>query len=172
VQKIKKIFWKKSILHINFVNRESKSFFTLQERCLDPKYEIQHLEIWQQCYYRWIPCLEIKGGGFPQIDLFNRLLLNNIHKLQKALESGTFNDLPQPQDSTLFKNLTTTSTSTSSSNDGAITNSTPALPTINSFFPFSNNTSNAEFTDMLVTSNELIIEGSIMFDQSSMAYND
>ncbi|XP_014262170.1 myotubularin-related protein 10-B isoform X3 [Cimex lectularius] len=33
------------------------------------------LLLWKQCYFRHIPLLEIKGGGNPQIDFMNRLLL-------------------------------------------------------------------------------------------------
>lgn len=107
-----------------------------------------------------MPFLEIKNGGNPQIDLFNRLVVNNIHKLQKALETGNFSDLQQsngdltkdisPQQQTLFTNN---------------------LPEINSFFPFSSNISNsAELTDMLILNGELLTEGSI-FDASSYQFD-
>jgi hypothetical protein len=103
--------------------------------------------------------LEIKGGGFPQIDLFNRQLLNNIHKLQKSLESGTNNDLAKSSPSVNNEEVPV---------DG-LSQPVVTLPTINSFFPFSNYNSNAELIDMLLTSNDIIIEGSVMFDTASLA---
>ncbi|KAF6208276.1 hypothetical protein GE061_016730 [Apolygus lucorum] len=43
---------------------------------LPVQYQISCLSIWQQCYFRHMPVLEIKGGGNPQIDLFARILLS------------------------------------------------------------------------------------------------
>ncbi|BES87802.1 Myotubularin-associated protein [Nesidiocoris tenuis] len=36
--------------------------------------QISCLSVWQQCYLRHLPILEIKGGGNPQIDLLARVL--------------------------------------------------------------------------------------------------
>ncbi|XP_055919388.1 myotubularin-related protein 10-B [Eupeodes corollae] len=162
-----------------------------KDRFLEPKHNISHLEIWEQCYYRWIPILEIKSGGFPQIELFHRLLLNNIGKMQRALETRDFDDLPESGCWTSTTPTTNTSSSTSAasaaactsrsnqqsddnetvqlrtkSNDTTPTNSPTqlqCLPTITSFFPFSTYTGDStQLTDILTNSNELIMEGSIM----------
>lgn len=36
------------------------------------------LQLWSQCYFRFIPMIEIIGGGKPQIDLTTRMLLSQI----------------------------------------------------------------------------------------------
>lgn len=130
---------------------------------MEPKYGISHLDIWTQCYFRWMPFLEIRNGGNPQIDLFNRLVVNNIHKLQKALETGNFSDLQQSNG-----DLTKDTNDISAQQPSLFTNN---LPEINSFFPFSSNISNsAELTDMLILNGELLTEGSI-FDASSYQFD-
>lgn len=115
---------------------------------LEPRHHISDLDVWQQCYHRWIPIVEIKNGGFPQIDLFHRFILSNISKLQRALETGDYDDLPDD----------------TKSNDTTPTNSpTKQMPAINSFFPFSLNIGDSsQLTDILTSSNELLTEGSIM----------
>jgi len=59
------------------------------DRFLEPLCGVSDLKVWQQCYYRWIPILEVERGGFPQIDLLNRLLIHNISKLEKELDSSS-----------------------------------------------------------------------------------
>ncbi|XP_073978652.1 myotubularin-related protein 10-B isoform X2 [Rhodnius prolixus] len=39
---------------------------------------LPNLQIWQQCYFRHIPLLEIRGGGNPQVDLMSRLLVAQV----------------------------------------------------------------------------------------------
>lgn len=109
---------------------------------------ISDLEIWQQCYYRWLPYLELQNGGQPQIDLFHRILLNNISKLQQSLQTGDFEELAS-------SNLRSTDTS---------------LPAINSFFPFSRNTclNSNELIEIFTQSSDILTEGSI-FDGLSLA---
>lgn len=108
-----------------------------------------------QCYYRWLPVLEIKNGGPPQVDLFNRMILSNISKLQQDLQLRPFDDVPN----------STSKTSTSSQPDG---NLIQGMPLISSFFPFTRNTTdNNDLTDILTQSNELLTEGSI-FDGLSV----
>jgi len=65
-----------------------------QDRFLQPAHRIVDLQVWDQCYYRWLPILDIRGGGQPQVDLFHRLLLSNIAKVQRCLEFQNFDDLP------------------------------------------------------------------------------
>lgn len=103
-----------------------------------------------QCYYRWLPVLEVKNGGNPQIDLFNRIILSRISKLQQDLQTRT----PDVY----------SATTSAQTVDKLIQN----MPMISSFFPFTRNTSNTnELTDILATSSELLTEGSI-FDGLSV----
>lgn len=123
--------------------------FALQSRFLTPSWAIHDMEIWMQCYYRWMPVLEIQNGGTPQIDLFNRMILSNISKLQRQLETQQIDD---------------TASTSSQSIDNLIQN----MPLISSFFPFTPNTSNTnQLSDILSTSCDLLAEGSI-FDGLSM----
>ncbi|XP_034488098.1 myotubularin-related protein 10-B [Drosophila innubila] len=65
-----------------------------QDRYLEPAHRILDLGVWEQCYYRWMPLLDIRGGGAAQVDLFHRLLLSNIAKLQRCLDMQSFEELP------------------------------------------------------------------------------
>lgn len=49
---------------------------------IKPLYAISSLELWTQCYFRWIPTLEIRNGGQRHIELHIRLLQNNINQLE------------------------------------------------------------------------------------------
>lgn len=140
-----------------------------------PKYDIIDLEIWTQCYYRWMPVLEIKGGGFAQVDLHNRILVNNIHKLQKAIETGNLDELPPELQRNGQTELPKPLNPSDDDDDVLredVMDAGPSnrLPMINSFFPFSSNIgSSDELADMLILNGELLTEGSI-FDATSIAY--
>lgn len=124
---------------------------------LEPSCKIKDIELWHQCYYRWLPVVEIQDGGHPQVELFHRLLLSNINKLQLALQTRDFDDIPMRILSPIIPKQDRT--------NGGLT---PAqmMPAVNSFFPFSRNTSDAaDLTDILNLSNELM-DGSI-FDALS-----
>ncbi|XP_024943809.1 myotubularin-related protein 10-B [Cephus cinctus] len=47
-----------------------------------PLYAIPCLELWTQCYFRWIPPLEIRNGGRNHIELYTRLIQNDISRLK------------------------------------------------------------------------------------------
>lgn len=118
-------------------------------RFLKPQTAIRDLDIWMQCYYRWLPVLEIPHGGNPQIDLFNRMVLSSISKLQQDLQTRSFEE---------------PAAAATQSIDQLIQN----RPLISSFFPFTRNTTNTnELTDILATSSELLTDGSI-FDGLSV----
>lgn len=124
--------------------------FYYQERYLDPQTAIRDLELWTQCYFRWQPLLEIKNGGYPQVELYNRMILNNISKLQQALQSNDFDDLPIPFNE---------------SDDviNGVNVNGPTMPSISSFFPFSgNNTNSNELADILTLSYDLLTDGSMI----------
>ena len=44
-------------------------------------YSIPYLEVWSQCYFRWIPHLIIKNGGKIQVEILARLLQKDLFKL-------------------------------------------------------------------------------------------
>lgn len=132
-----------------YVQIHECKFSIVQDRHLTPKYAIRDLDIWTQCYFRWLPVLEIKNGGNPQIDLFNRWILSSISKLQQALQSRDFDDLPERT-----KQQPPTATC-----DGEL---------ISSFFPFTRNTTESnDLADLLNASADLLAEGSI-FDGLSV----
>lgn len=53
---------------------------------LRPLHGLSSLEIWQQCYFRWLPDLEIVHGGPPQIDLGARLIVAEIWALKESAD--------------------------------------------------------------------------------------
>uniref|UniRef100_A0AAG5DF19 Myotubularin phosphatase domain-containing protein n=1 Tax=Anopheles atroparvus TaxID=41427 RepID=A0AAG5DF19_ANOAO len=64
---------------------DSEQFVKRDEQFLEPQCCLRDIQLWQQCYLRWIPHLEIKQGGMAQCLLLNRLLLNNIGRLRRTL---------------------------------------------------------------------------------------
>lgn len=127
---------------------------------------MKDMEIWSQCYYRWIPYVEIKNGGSAQIDLINRMIVSNIHKLQKALESRNFSDLP-PE---LLGQMRNQNQSRDDEQDDLDGNKLNRLPVIDSFFPFSSNIENTEeLFDLLMSSQELLAGDGSLYDQNSLA---
>lgn len=102
---------------------------------------MRDLEIFAQCYFRWMPILEIRNGGSAQIDLFNRMILSNIHKLQKAIETGNTSEIEQQSENSSIK-----------------------IPIVNSFFPFSmmdGDDDNTNLHDILIDSSDVLTEGSV-----------
>ncbi|XP_011312781.1 myotubularin-related protein 10-B [Fopius arisanus] len=55
---------------------------------LKPQHSISCLELWSQCYFRWIPPLEIHNGGKNHVELFSRLLQNDINQLRVTTNDG------------------------------------------------------------------------------------
>lgn len=78
------------------------------------------MEFWSQCYFRWVPVLEIPAGGKPQIDLQNRLAKSEVQNLQRIISLGNY----------------------TSDTNGVITNEelNEERNKIGSFYPFSNST--------------------------------
>lgn len=100
-----------------------------------------------------MPLLEIRNGGFVQIDLFNRMILSNIHKLQRSLETGNLNDLHLDP----IKNEEEPTVATSNGKPNRV-------PVVNSFFPFSTtdgDDDNSNLNDILIFSSDVLTEGSV-----------
>lgn len=88
-----------------------------------------------------MPILEIRSGGAAQIDLFNRMILTSINKLQRAIETGNPNMSELQSEGTC------------------------KIPNVNSYFPFSvTNGGDDDATnlhDILIDSSDIITEGSL-----------
>lgn len=55
---------------------------------LNPLFTIPYLEVWSQCYFRWIPHLLINNGGRSQVEMYARLLQNDVAQLQMDVSTG------------------------------------------------------------------------------------
>uniref|UniRef100_A0A1B6FET7 Myotubularin phosphatase domain-containing protein n=1 Tax=Cuerna arida TaxID=1464854 RepID=A0A1B6FET7_9HEMI len=75
---------------------------------------ISALQVWSQCYFRFIPSMEIVGGGKPQVDLSCRLLVSQIDQLEREMQ---YSPPPQAGPPPLAQQ--------------------PAVARVGSFFPFS-----------------------------------
>lgn len=101
-----------------------------------------------------MPILEIHNGGTVQIDLYNRMILSNIHKLQKSLETGNVSDLhldPKKDEETTRPETTANGKHN-------------RVPIVNSFFPFSitdSHDDNSDLNDILIFSSDVLTEGSV-----------
>uniref|UniRef100_A0A8D8FN09 Myotubularin-related protein 10-B n=3 Tax=Culex pipiens TaxID=7175 RepID=A0A8D8FN09_CULPI len=132
---------------------------------IEPSCALKDIEIWQQCYFRWIPFLEIQNGGFPHIDLFNRSVQNNIILLQKLLIGGNISSseeklLPSKEFALNSKNKI-------EANDGSGIDESK-IQFINSFFPFTSNAMYTDFLDILFTNEDILCDGSII-DSTSLS---
>lgn len=99
-----------------------------------------------------MPLLEIRNGGFAQIDLYNRMILSNIHKLQRGIETGNFTDIQLDS-----KQEEDPANATANSKHNKV-------PVVNSFFPFSINDGddeNSNLNDILIFSSDALTEGSV-----------
>lgn len=59
-----------------------------EKRVIKPLYNILNLELWSQCYFRWIPTLEIHNGGQNHIELYARLLRNDVNQLKMSINGN------------------------------------------------------------------------------------
>ncbi|XP_049790942.1 myotubularin-related protein 10-B [Schistocerca nitens] len=53
---------------------------------LSPRCGVSSLQLWAQCYYRWLPPLEIKRGGRVQVEIITRALAAQIQALNQGSE--------------------------------------------------------------------------------------
>lgn len=97
-----------------------------------------------------MPILEIRNGGPVQIDLFNRMILTNIHKLQRSLEIGNVSEDLQVE----IRNDPSIATA----------NGKQKVPVVDSFFPFSITDGDEDYSNLneiLIFSSDILTEGSV-----------
>lgn len=117
---------------------------TSRQATLRPLFGISDLEFWSQCYFRWIPPLAICNGGRNQIEVYARVLRNDINQLAKTNESGICN--LSLDDSTVSSSL---------------------QMNVDSFYPFSNSVSGGVSTPIM-SSSMLMDDAESFLDSESM----
>ncbi|KAL6256583.1 hypothetical protein P5V15_012694 [Pogonomyrmex californicus] len=112
---------------------------------IKPLYTVSSLELWTQCYFRWIPTLEIRNGGQRHIELYIRLLQNDINQLR-------INDnCVSPEDKVGIYSLQTN---------------------IDSFYPFSNNRTGDTTVSAPIMNNSILLTESLLDAQSLITAAD
>lgn len=110
-----------------------------------------------------MPILEIKQGGSVQIDLFNRMLLSDMLKSQKALETRNEHDIEIARGHLINRSV---SESEEAANGDTSSCLRQKVPVVNSFFPFSytdkNDDDHSILNDILISSSIQVAEGSIL----------
>lgn len=114
---------------------------------LRPRTSVSHLEVWTQCYFRWLPDLEIRNGGKPQIYLCSSFIVSEILELSKRKESEDMNGESKMKKEEILD----------------------LLRKVNSFFPFSR--SNGQVTGMLPINN-ILLSGDLLDTQSILNLNN
>ncbi|XP_018367524.1 PREDICTED: myotubularin-related protein 10-B isoform X2 [Trachymyrmex cornetzi] len=117
---------------------------TENETIIKPLYAVSSLELWTQCYFRWIPTLEIRNGGQRHVELYIRLLQNDIN------QHGINESCVSPIDKVGICSLHTN---------------------IDSFYPFSNNRSGNTVSAPIMNSSILLSE-SLLDAQSVITATD
>lgn len=134
-----------------FLDKEKELFINPQfdetyNKVLDPRCKVSDIEIWMQCYFRWIPLLEIPGGGMPQIDIQNRMTKSEVQNLQRVLQTGDFDsERMNGKDDHLDDRMK-----------------------INSFYPFSNNSNQMAALQGTLTLNSNLLKDDGMLDSQSI----
>ncbi|XP_052867794.1 myotubularin-related protein 10-B isoform X1 [Anopheles cruzii] len=142
---------------------------TVSLQFLQPQYCLRDIELWQQCYFRWIPHLQIKHGGIAQSELLNRILVHNIRKLSRMVKSEHSNEQYQSENfgepiDALEQILSSMAVQT---RDPETTE--PCL-CISSFFPFTSilPSPQIECSELLITSNEINFSHDSMYETASL----
>uniref|UniRef100_A0A182PPU5 Myotubularin phosphatase domain-containing protein n=1 Tax=Anopheles epiroticus TaxID=199890 RepID=A0A182PPU5_9DIPT len=132
---------------------------------LEPQCTLRDIELWQQCYFRWMPHVEIKYGGIAQCDLLNRLLLNNILKIRQNLGQSIPREIANEHMDALEQILSSMVIQTRDPDAAS-----GASLAISSFFPFSSimPTAQAVCSDLLIASNDINFSHDSMYETSSL----
>ncbi|CAB0045294.1 unnamed protein product [Trichogramma brassicae] len=110
---------------------------------IKPNHGISNLEIWSQCYFRWIPHLIINNGGKNQIEMYARLLQNDLAQLKIDANEATVTSSNIDQLSTCLLQMN-----------------------INSFYPFSNKSSGNNVSTPIMNASFIMNES--MIDSQSL----
>lgn len=113
---------------------------------IKPLYTISSLELWTQCYFRWIPALEIHNGGQRHIELYVRLLQNDMNQLKVNINSNCSSSIDKVGICSLHTN-------------------------IDSFYPFSNKKS-GNIVSTPIMNNSILITDSLLDTQSLITATD
>ncbi|XP_017791187.1 PREDICTED: myotubularin-related protein 10-B [Habropoda laboriosa] len=117
------------------------------EKCeIKPLYHIATIELWTQCYFRWIPTLEIRNGGQNHIELYVRLLRNDVNQLRMNINGNCGSPINK-------------------------SNSYSVPMNIDSFYPFSNKKSGNSVSAPIMNSSILATE-SLLEAQSLITATD
>ncbi|XP_029034885.2 myotubularin-related protein 10-B isoform X2 [Osmia bicornis bicornis] len=117
------------------------------DKCIiKPWYNIASLELWTQCYFRWIPTLEIRNGGQNHIELYARLLRNDVNQLKISIDGNCGSPI-------------------------AKSNTYSVQMNIDSFYPFSNKKSGNAISTPIMNSSILVTE-SLLDAQSLITASD
>ncbi|XP_050515463.1 myotubularin-related protein 10-B [Diabrotica virgifera virgifera] len=111
---------------------------------IKPNTGLSSMEIWLQCYFRWLPDLEIRTGGRPQIDLFSRYLVAEI--LQTQQNPTDINGKLNKSKEQYFE----------------------LIQKVNSFFPFSHNSSLLSGD----ATNSVLLTGDVLDTQSILNFTN
>lgn len=110
-----------------------------------PLYAVSSLELWTQCYFRWIPTLEIRNGGQRHVELYIRLLQNDVNQL------GINENHVSSIDKVGICSFHTT---------------------IDSFYPFSNNTTPGNTVSAPIMNSSILLSESLLDAQSLITATD
>ncbi|XP_046400707.1 myotubularin-related protein 10-B [Ischnura elegans] len=127
------------------------------------QYGMKSLELWKQCYFRWLPVLEVIGGGQPQVNFQTHILVEEITYLQQKLVAMQKGSMPPSPSFDLF-------------NDPPFSCDRSRLKTYlksnpNSFFPFSRGRPADQCQEAISNSIELMLQNCFlddMFDSQSL----
>ncbi|XP_076237687.1 myotubularin-related protein 10-B [Calliopsis andreniformis] len=117
-----------------------------EKSIIKPVYNLMNLELWAQCYFRWIPTLEIRNGGQNHIELYARLLRNDVNQLKININGNCGSPIGK-------------------------TNSYSVQMNIDSFYPFSNKKSENAVSTPIMNSSILATE-SLLDAQSLITASD
>lgn len=112
---------------------------------LTPNTKVPFLDIWSQCYFRWLPDLEIRNGGKPQIDLCNRFIAAEITMLFQKVHNAEVNGTYRTKEENM-----------------------EMLKKVNSFFPFSHTSGQIQALPI----NSDLISGDVIETQSILNLNN
>ncbi|XP_035777791.1 myotubularin-related protein 10-like isoform X1 [Anopheles albimanus] len=138
---------------------------SIDKEHLQPQYCLRDIELWQQCYFRWMPHVEIKYGGIAQSELLNHILLNNIRKLRRTLGNHEPYETVDERMDALEQILSSMIVQTRDPDAASET-----TLSISSFFPFTTIAPSTEIvcTELLIANNGINFSHDSMYETSSL----